>query len=166
MGQQGVLDLNLTTRPSTSLQVTYSVSKVMDNPSCSNCSSSRQLIVGTVVYFTTANITLVGSVGSVVYATGTVAIDYPCTAGCHICTTSTCVQCFDSAYSSLIYFYKGSCLGTCPLATYTSATSCVDCQQNCYNCNASGCNICSSGFFLYQSQCINSCPSGFAVVNG
>lgn len=166
MGQEGTLDLNLTTRPSTSLQLNYSVSNVMQYASCKNCTSSRLLLSGMVLYFTTANVTVTGGIGSVVYATGNVSISYPCSPGCHVCTATTCSQCFDSTYTNLVYFYNGTCLGGCPLATYTAGKNCIGCQQNCYSCNASGCQACSSGFYLHVGSCVSSCPTGFAVVGG
>lgn len=150
MGQEGLLDLNLTTRPGTDLQLTYSVGSVLQNSACRNCSNARLLLTGLVVFFTTVNVTVTGAVGNVVYATGTTSISYPCAPGCHVCTSTACTQCFDSNYTTLVYFYNGTCMSSCPIATYATGTSCIDCQRNCYGCNASGCQVCSSGYYLYN----------------
>ena len=41
------------------------------------------------------------------------------------------------------------------------------CSWNCASCSSSNlCLLCNSGFYLSQSACLSSCPSGFYAVSG
>jgi len=92
-----------------------------------------------------------------------------CPANCQNCSsTSVCTEC-----QSPYFMYHSECFASCPNATFAAnATTCEgtplliftltiikDCSANCNHCSdASVCTECQSPYYLYQSQCLASCP--------
>ncbi len=57
--------------------------------------------------------------------------DIPCLT-CLPATPSVCLSCFsDSTFTTSIYFYNSSCLAACPVGTYLSNASCLNCSSPC-----------------------------------
>jgi len=74
-----------------------------------------------------------------------------------------CNQCLDK-----FFLLDGRCYSTCPentLSDYINFTCFKQptCNQpNCSTCNLeSKCKDCKRGFFLYNNQCLEKCPSGY-----
>lgn len=56
---------------------------------------------------------------------------------------------------------------TCKSGTYLSPFyDCLNCSTNCLTCSDSiSCVNCTTGSFLYNGQCITTCPSGYYKYN-
>ena len=87
-----------------------------------------------------------------------------CTSPCLTCSGSitSCVTCISGDY-----LYGTTCVSTCPSTTVAVSTAsppqCEDCGPNCKTCtsaNVDVCLTCATGYFLYSSTCINTCPTG------
>lgn len=52
------------------------------------------------------------------------------------------------------------CVVSCHPGTYAVNQICVACQQNCATCTATGCLTCSNTTYLYQGECLSTCPAG------
>jgi hypothetical protein len=163
LGQQGQLNINVTKGPSSSVNLLYDVSKLLNSSSCVNCSDKSILLSGIVLYFTTVTLQINGTLNNILYASGTINVSYPCSAGCQICNSTVCIKCLNSTYTSSIYFFNGTCLNVCPAATYSSSTICISCQSNCFNCNVSQCLACISTYILYNGSCLAQCPTGYVA---
>lgn len=62
---------------------------------------------------------------------------------------------------------NGKCDINCASGSYYDklSLSCKPCSSNCINCiDSKTCLTCDNTKFLYQSQCIDSCPSGFVGI--
>jgi proprotein convertase subtilisin/kexin type 5 len=59
--------------------------------------------------------------------------------------------------------YQNRCIGSCPISTYASNGTCLNCSSLCFSCatTASNCTSCSLGTYLYMNQCLSSCPLGY-----
>ena len=74
-----------------------------------------------------------------------------------------CNQCKDK-----FYLHEGSCYEYCPESTITDSVNMI-CKkkptcivENCESCGFTGrCNQCKRGFFLYNGECFQKCPSGY-----
>ena len=56
----------------------------------------------------------------------------------------------------------------CPLGTYrdNQLSECINCTSICLSClNSSYCTGCDIGYYLYQGQCLTSCPPGTYLSN-
>eukprot|EP00795_Rhopilema_esculentum_P005914 gene5914-11255_t len=99
----------------------------------------------------------------------------PCHGSCHTCDGRGYRNCTSCRYRGLhsnndyktMYFYKGSCLFTCPPRYYRDHTKgvCEPCGKNCLKCVAEGeqCVACKWGHFLpalNKKDCIKECPRG------
>lgn len=87
-------------------------------------------------------------------------------------TSSTCLICYDG-----LWLLDGQCVATCPpgyAGTFVEFVSalynkmvgvCKQCESPCSTCSRTTsqyeCQSCSGGFYLYQSRCLVTCPSGF-----
>ena len=85
-----------------------------------------------------------------------------CDSSCAECTGSTgqdCIQCKNSQF-----LYKGTCVGSCSVSTYSVDASCFDCDQSCYNCTgpeSSQCGLCAA-LYPYRDLagiCYKQCPN-------
>jgi proprotein convertase subtilisin/kexin type 5 len=88
-----------------------------------------------------------------------------CLSNCLTCNNSTgCLTCANSIYTA------PSCTGNCSSGLYWSTTtnSCVSCYSTCATCYGGSSNQCSScknvsgvAYYLYGSQCLSVCPTGY-----
>ena len=94
--------------------------------------------------------------------------------GCKTCSgggTSDCQSCDKTYY--LHPLTGGECLDSCPVHFWSDTTSntCQPCHSSttgpeytCYSCTggkSNNCLSCDSGYFLYESMCLDTCPDGF-----
>lgn len=85
-----------------------------------------------------------------------------CNSACAECigpTTADCTSCSIGAF-----LHGAECLESCPEGYYEDDINsvCVQCSTNCEVCNAFGCQMCASGFFLDLTLiCVTNCPVGF-----
>ena len=90
-------------------------------------------------------------------------------ATCNAAGNSSCLSC-----SSGSFLYGGECLAACPAGYFgnTKTNTCTQCYQtqsgfsalSCATCSAAGnssCLTCSSGSFMYQGECLATCPAGY-----
>ncbi|KAL4435523.1 hypothetical protein ABPG74_020299 [Tetrahymena malaccensis] len=79
---------------------------------------------------------------------------------CLSCDQYKCIQCTSSLVLSVD---QKQCLNKCPIGTVQINQKCSKCiDANCSYCDSSlVCQVCSSGFYLYQGQCQAACPSNF-----
>jgi proprotein convertase subtilisin/kexin type 5 len=92
-------------------------------------------------------------------------------------SASVCSVCQTVApYISYLYNRTsptGTCVSLCPKGTYaenyngTGPNLCLDCNSSCAACviNAYNCQQCSPGYYLLDSTCYSSCPSGLFPSN-
>lgn len=98
-----------------------------------------------------------------------------CSLYCSVCVgpKTNCTVCVSSGtYTAYLYNITtltiyGSCERLCPTGypeNFGGAgpNLCLPCNSSCARCtnNPSPCTYCNTGYFLYQSTCINPCPNG------
>ncbi|CAG9327887.1 unnamed protein product [Blepharisma stoltei] len=95
-----------------------------------------------------------------------------CTSPCATCqnTPSTCLSCIST--SSTPYFWNGVCNSACPDGQIDVSNNkiCSNCDSNCKTCQyqATQCTSCvqnSKYPYLYNSKCIESCPSNTLITS-
>lgn len=67
------------------------------------------------------------------------------------------------------FAYSGSCVEVCPeKVSIQASSSCYPCISSCETCSFTidNCLSCPQNLYLYESQCLNSCPSGYFPING
>lgn len=96
-----------------------------------------------------------------------------CDPSCLTCQTDpfNCTSC--NTATSLAYLLNNRCLSSCPTFYYKNigAGLCSLCSSvtglNCKDCSSvSTCNVCDTGFVLYNSTCINYVPNGYVNISG
>jgi hypothetical protein len=103
-----------------------------------------------------------------------------CPNGCRTCNSSTECQSCSTGYlfvniynncsqicnSTAIYYFNGQCLTNCIAGTYLlpDMVTCQTCSAECATCSGTGtnCTKCSTKF-LYNSRCVDACPTDFYV---
>ncbi|CAG9329240.1 unnamed protein product [Blepharisma stoltei] len=102
------------------------------------------------------------------YQDGTQCVDcsYPCNNCIGPTTCTSCKANSTTGVQLLIYDYY--CYDKCPSGTVKSGITCVDCNSKCSECqgNSNTCISCKSGYYLYNNNCISSCPSDTTIVVG
>lgn len=93
---------------------------------------------------------------------------YNCLDPCNKCTApNTCLTCtVDSSGAQWLFYEQDSyCYKTCPTGTYKKGIECLDCSSECETCISSNktCLSCATGYFLYNTQCIQKCPDYITV---
>lgn len=97
------------------------------------------------------------------YASGSSCLN--CTiVGCKQCNSTNCQVCLDT----LLNVYANgsstitSCDNVCPSRHYlVNGRNCQECPVSCDVCSsASNCSVCATGYFLYNNQCYQPCPTG------
>lgn len=103
----------------------------------------------------------------------------PCHGSCHTCNGLGSQNCTSCRYRGLhgnlnletMYFYKGSCLFTCPLNYYGDHLKgvCEPCGKDCLRCTSEGeqCTACKWGYFLppmNRKDCVKECPKGMLPI--
>lgn len=83
-----------------------------------------------------------------------------CSSNCSACvSTTSCTSCTNGTR-----LYQGRCVSNCPVGTYQSENTCINCNISlCRQCsNATNCITCDpySGAFLADGLCIFNCPTG------
>jgi hypothetical protein len=99
---------------------------------------------------------------------------------CHECANDTaCYFCRESHY-----LFNGRCLASCPVGTIgvgtgnfrrvceavttttePDSTSCTRLEDHCHECaDSSTCNFCRDAHYLFNGQCVASCPTGHLAV--
>lgn len=55
-----------------------------------------------------------------------------------------------------------TCVLNCPTSYYKTADfTCRSCPADCTACNGNDCSACKTGFFLFKTSCVSSCPTGY-----
>jgi proprotein convertase subtilisin/kexin type 5 len=88
----------------------------------------------------------------------------PCVFPCANCTSQTaCSSCATSAYT--FNTATNQCVITCTANQFKDPVgNCVTCTPNCATCsNSYTCNTCAPGFFMFQNNCVSTCPTGFYI---
>ncbi|EAR90733.2 zinc finger lsd1 subclass family protein (macronuclear) [Tetrahymena thermophila SB210] len=71
-------------------------------------------------------------------------------------------QCTQCSNNLILSVNSQQCLQSCPQGTVQKGQQCIQCSNNCSQCDINLiCQVCSSGFYLYQEECYQSCPSGY-----
>ena len=93
---------------------------------------------------------------------GFVAVDGKCipceerTNGCIQCETNT-INCTKCEFPKILYVNK--CVEICPDFFFSDGGSCNPCEGDCKTCqDASECQVCSEGTYMFKSDCYNPCP--------
>lgn len=83
---------------------------------------------------------------------------------CLACTSSECARCTSG------FLYNGGCVSDCSNAPGTAdyvdsnglkaCLSCLGTYGNCSTCTNATCSVCIPGNYLYEGQCVESCPGG------
>ena len=80
----------------------------------------------------------------------------PCDSSCLTCSDqSTCLSCHP--FASLQP--DNTCI--CPETYYGLPISCIACPSNCQKCDITGCLECIYPWFVYENDCIQTCPKGY-----
>ncbi|EAR90732.2 zinc finger lsd1 subclass family protein (macronuclear) [Tetrahymena thermophila SB210] len=74
---------------------------------------------------------------------------------CASCDITKCTKCIDNFVLSVD---QKLCLNQCPIETVQVNQQCIQCKANCNLCDSNlVCQQCSTGFYLYQGQCSQTC---------
>ena len=87
----------------------------------------------------------------------------PCAlANCRTCDATQCYKCSTGYYATLSDLgVVNNCTTTCPDYYFiqTSTSTCQKCKNLCLTCTTtSDCQKCVIPYFLYNNECITSCP--------
>lgn len=89
---------------------------------------------------------------------GFILLNITCVSPCYKCSYkgANCTGCKDPAP----YFYDSSCFSSCTDGNFDAGNyTCSKCPAGCYSCSGlSKCIKCTSGYFLYNSTCVDVCP--------
>lgn len=104
--------------------------------------------------------------------TGFIAINLicvSCKSPCFTCITTitNCLSC-DPSIVPAVYLSGVQCTSTCPSTTYKNSfnNTCTVCTNPCLTClDSVSCLSCISTYSLYQSNCLQSCISGYVSIN-
>ncbi|EAS00754.2 zinc finger lsd1 subclass family protein (macronuclear) [Tetrahymena thermophila SB210] len=93
---------------------------------------------------------------------------HDCDASCATCSGPNNTDCITCPPGKLLYNNGGwTCVSNCPATNYYSdGTKCQKCDSSCLTCSGganNNCQTCNAGVFLYQNQCLASCPSNTFV---
>ncbi|EAS00824.2 zinc finger lsd1 subclass family protein (macronuclear) [Tetrahymena thermophila SB210] len=93
---------------------------------------------------------------------------HDCDASCATCGGPNNTDCITCPPGKLLYNNGGwTCVSNCPATNYYSdGTKCQKCDSSCLTCfggSNNNCQTCNAGVFLYQNQCLASCPSNTFV---
>lgn len=139
---------------------------------CATCVSITTNCNSCIATYSLLNFTCYNPCPSQYYQNGVNCLT--CSPYCLLCSASnsTCSECvMNGTYKS--YFLNNSCLINCPVGYYKFDNStfgpntCETCNINCLKClgDANNCSLCKTGYYLYQNNCLNPCPTGFFAYN-
>lgn len=159
--------------PTSSVSVTWNVGILTSSSYTSGNTTYLTINLGTcfISYFdTTTSFTLSETFNTQQSTSTAITANNKC-GSCYQCsnTNSTCSACFNSTYSTLIYYYSSSCYSACPTNTFASDSTCIDCHSSCQTCVGplfSNCTSCSSAYTLSDGYCSSVCGSGKYQSNG
>jgi hypothetical protein len=159
--------LSCTNFPARSVSVAWSVGILTSSSSTSGTTTTLTINLGTcfVSYFSSStSFTLSESFNSLQSTSTAISTTNKC-GSCYQCsgTDSACSACFNSTYTTAIYYYSSQCFTSCPANTYTLNSACLDCHSSCQTCvgpSYTNCTSCSSGFALSNGYCGSVCGSG------
>ncbi|KAL4435521.1 hypothetical protein ABPG74_020297 [Tetrahymena malaccensis] len=78
---------------------------------------------------------------------------------CVSCDQNVCKQCNNNL---LVSVDQKQCINSCPSGTVQKDNQCQKCKANCSICDINFvCLTCNSTTFLYQGECLATCPSGY-----
>jgi len=128
-----------------------------DNPSnCLSCESS--------LTFDEVNLKCVSDCGVGTYETNDLPpICSACDDTCRTCSgpdDDECESCYTTGTRQ--FLDDGECLSSCPSGKYPNQSNkCTDCNSPCATCtSATTCTSCQNDLYLYDTGCVDPCPSG------
>lgn len=94
---------------------------------------------------------------------------------CEKCNDENCLVCLNAetcrkCNTETLLYIKGdenACLGECPMGYYKNKQKriCEKCQANCKVCaNGNSCITCNERFYLFEKNCVDTCPKGYGVI--
>lgn len=91
-------------------------------------------------------------------------------ANCKTCDATQCYICYNGYYATLtVSGVVNSCTATCPDYYFiqSSTLTCQKCINLCLTCTSTNnCQKCVTPYFLYNNQCVTSCPEQtYSVMN-
>lgn len=95
-----------------------------------------------------------------------------CQSGCKTCQDnnhSACTSCYNASLDNRTLFnaFTQRCVSICESGYYANNTVCLQCVQNCWECNSvTGCTLCATGYNLYSAGCVAECPQAYFAING
>ncbi|KRX04787.1 WW domain [Pseudocohnilembus persalinus] len=139
------------------------------DPSCVTCDTSPTYCdecVSPTYYLYTPEMECITNCDSYQgWYTGTTQCEQ-CNVACKICTAGTANDC--SSCNPNYYLFGTSCLSVCPVEYFanTNSLTCEECVEPCkectnYNNNGEFCTSCIDNYYLYNNDCIVSCPLGW-----
>jgi proprotein convertase subtilisin/kexin type 5 len=139
---------------------------------CTNCQGNSSLVIctvcnnGYVIDGTRCYLTCVTA--------GTFAVNgicQGCSSACLTCsiTHTNCTSCFPN--STTPYLQNNNCISVCPSGFYAdnSTYSCVKCTspcEFCLNSSVRSCQTCITGHFLFDTECLATCPTNYYNSSG
>lgn len=145
----------------------WNVGIITSNGSATGNSTTLTLTLGTcyVPYFSSTNSFTITETFSSAASTSTVAaLQNICGSTCYECSSSLCTSCFNSTYTTVVFFWNNQCLSGCPNGSYNSNNTCVACHSSCMTCTGSlytNCTSCSQTFTLSSAgYCSSVCGTG------
>lgn len=81
------------------------------------------------------------------------------------CASGTFLLTVNTSANSIVSQNTSTCVLSCPLTAYSDNGQCINCLSPCNQCTLNSgqtlCITCIAGYYLFNGNCLLSCPSGY-----